>query len=81
MKKLLIAILTSGAGLLLIRYREAVYRFTGKNPWAEKYIGQGGTITLYVILGSITVILSILYLTGTIDVFLEKTVGRLLRFQ
>ena len=67
-------------GLVFIKYRESIYRFTGKNAWAEKYLGQGGTINLYVLFGGAVVILSILYMTGTLGIFAEKTARRLLRF-
>ena len=81
MKKFLIALTGITAGMMLIRYREAVYRFTGKNPWAERVLGQGGTITVLVIIGGVSVILSILYLTGALDILLANTVGKLFKFQ
>lgn len=81
MKKFLISILGIAAGMLLIKYRESVYRMTGKNPWAEKYLGQGGTITLLVIIGGSSVILSILYMTGALDILLANTFGKIFKFQ
>ena len=81
MKKFLIAISGIVAGMMLIRYREAVYRFTGKNPWAEKVLGQGGTITVLIIIGGAAVILSILYLTGALDILISNTIGKLFKFQ
>ena len=81
MKKFLIALTGVTAGMMLIRYRESVYRFTGKNSWAERVLGQGGTITILVIVGCASVVLSILYLTGALDILLANTIGKLFKFQ
>ena len=81
MQKFLTTLLAIIAGLSLIKYREYIYRFSGKIPWAEKYLGQGGTITVITLLGSATVILSILYFTGALDILLSNTIGKLFKFQ
>ena len=81
MKKFIITLIGITGGLALIKYREVVYRTAGKNPWAEKYLGQGGTITLITIIGGLSVILSVLYLTGALDILLANTVGKLFKFQ
>lgn len=61
------------SGLGLIRYRERVQSFTGSFPFAEKYLGQGGTYHFLLLLGIATCILSIMYISGTLDGLIENT--------
>ena len=63
-------------GLALVKYREAVQRFTGDIAFAEKWLGIGGTFRLYLLLGIAIMIASILYVTGTLDGFISGTFGR-----
>lgn len=81
MQKFFTTLLAIMIGLSMIKYRESIYRFSGKLPWAEKYLGQGGTITVITLLGCVTVIISILYFTGALDILLSNTVGKLFKFQ
>ena len=60
-------------GLLIVKYREPIYRFSGKFSFAEKYLGAAGTISFYLLFGSFLVILSIVYGSG----FLENIVFKL----
>lgn len=65
--KLFWAVVLFGLGLGLIVYTVPFKRFTGSVPFAEKHLGPGGTYTLYKILGILVIIVTILWLTGTID--------------
>jgi hypothetical protein len=55
----------------LLKYREQVVSFTGKFAFAEKYLGQGGTYRLMVILAVLVFIWGVASMTGTTDVFLS----------
>lgn len=65
-------------GLFIIRYREMLQRVSGNFNWAEKYLGNGGTYSAYLLIGLAMCFLSIMYVTGTLDGFLESTFGRFL---
>jgi len=64
-------------GFAFIKYREALYRFTGPNAWAERWLGSGGTFNLYILIGSGMVIGAILYLFGVLDSLTQAVFGRL----
>jgi len=64
-------------GLGLVYYRDRVQRFTGSIGFAEKYLGMGGTFHFYLLLGIAFMVISILYITGTLDFLIENTVGRI----
>lgn len=63
-------------GLGLIIYREKVQRVSGDIGFAEKYLGPGGTFQFYLLLGIAMVFISIIYVTGGLDAFIENTIGR-----
>lgn len=79
LKKIIYLLIGLPAGLALIKYRERVYQWTGPIGFAEKYLGNGGTFTLIVIVGSIMVLLSISYFLGAHEYLLSKIVT-LLKF-
>jgi hypothetical protein len=53
-------------GFLLIKYAYPVKQFTGPMSWAEKIFGMGGTSTAIKVIGILMVILSFLWMTGTL---------------
>ncbi len=74
--RILLSILGIISGLLIIKYREPIYRFTGKFGFAEKYFGSGGTLSFYLIFGSFLVILSIVYGSGFLENIISKLFSR-----
>lgn len=58
-------------GFLLVWKVVFVVNLTGANSWGEKIFGPGGTYTFYKMIGSLIIIISILYLFGFTDVFLN----------
>jgi len=70
---ILLGIIGVVIGLLVIKFREPIYRFSGKFGFAEKFFGSGGTLSFYLIFGCLLVILSIVYASG----FLENIVYKL----
>ena len=71
-------LLLFSAGLAIIIYRERLQRFSGSFAFAEKWFGQGGTFQFYLLLGLGFIVFSVLYITGTLDAVIEKTIGRFL---
>jgi hypothetical protein len=55
----------------LIKYRERVVATTGKFKWAEKYLGQGGTYRLMVLVAIAFFLWGVSAVTGTTDVLLS----------
>jgi hypothetical protein len=47
--------------------------FTGLLGFAEKYLGSGGTYTFYLLLGAVSIFLSVLYATGQLQSMLSNT--------
>jgi hypothetical protein len=76
MKRFILSVCISLIGFAIIKYREPIYRFTGKNAWAEKWLLTGGTLNLYIVIGGLCVIGSVLYLFGVLDTLTVKVFGR-----
>jgi len=53
--------------ILLIVYRDKVIHFMGPVAWAERHLGGGGTYTLFVLIGILGFIFSLLYMTNSVD--------------
>lgn len=60
---------------LIIIYRSKIKDFTGSIGFAEKYFGMGGTYTLILLLGVIVFIITLLYVTGTLQSFMRTVFG------
>ncbi len=50
---------------LIIRYREWLVRQIGKNDFAERYLGNGGTYTMWILIAIFIVIIAVVWLVGT----------------
>lgn len=77
LKRIVIGVLGIAAGLLLIKFREKFQRITGQIGFAEKYLGAGGTFTFFLLLGSLAVILAVLYIFGVLDGLVARVFGPL----
>ena len=77
MDKILVLIIGWTLGFLMMKYRYQVKGFTGEIPFAERYLGSGGTTTLIVFIAFIFIIMSLMYALGTLDGFFQKTAGSL----
>lgn len=60
-------VLLVAAGLAMMIYREKIARVIGKNDLAERYLGAGGTYTMWSILGMITIFVGLLILMGKLS--------------
>ena len=56
--------------ILLIIYRVPVKHFIGNIGWAEEHLGSGGTFTLLALIGFFGFFLSLMIMTGTLDLLL-----------
>lgn len=74
-KTFILGLIGIAAGLLIIKFREKLQTWTGNISFAEKYLGPGGTFTLLLLIGAVTVILSILYMTGILQDFVKSAAG------
>lgn len=54
-------------GILFVVFTNPIVDFTGRNSWAENFLGGAGTYTLVKVLGIIIIILSFFYITGTLQ--------------
>jgi len=62
--KILTLVAAFAAGLMIIRYREPIVRFFGKNEWAEKYLGMGGTYTMWILIALLIIVMALVWLVG-----------------
>jgi len=70
MDRVFAAIIGIPLGFVIMIYRYQIKQFTGNIQWAEQYLGSGGTYNLYIIVGLVISIVSLMYALGTIqDVF------------
>lgn len=74
---MILALLVIAAGFLFIIKTDQIGRFTGDIPFAEKYLGTGGTYGFIKLIGLAMILLSIMHLTGGLDLFMNATVGKI----
>jgi hypothetical protein len=63
--KILVLIASIFACILVIKYRLQMVNTFGKAYWAEKYLGSGGSYTMWIIIGILMVFLAAAWLVGT----------------
>lgn len=62
-------------GILVVMYNRDIVRIVGTSGWAEKYLGAGGSYSMWQLIGLLIIVLTILYVTDTLDKVLGSTVG------
>jgi len=75
MDKILFGLIGFPSAFLLIIYRANIKQFSGDIGFAEKWFGSGGTYTLYILLGVFIFIITLMYVTGTLQNILYNTFG------
>ena len=75
MDKFIFALIGIPLSFLLIIYRAKIKDFTGDIGFAEKYLGSGGTYTLFVLLGIILFFVTLMYITGSLQTALQSVFG------
>ena len=66
-ERIFIFIITVLAGLAVMVYTEKVVRLIGKNELAERYLGAGGTYSMWKLIGMITIFVGLLILMGKVN--------------
>ena len=59
--KFLFLVVGIPVGFWLVRYRARIVDSIGKMSWAERYLGDGGTYNVWILIGTAVVAGSILY--------------------
>lgn len=59
--KLLVIIIGPIVGVLMMRYNYQLTQLFGYNSLAERYLGQGGTYSMWKLLGLLTIFLALWY--------------------
>jgi hypothetical protein len=77
MDRLLVVIFGIPIGLCFIIYRFQLKQFTGEIGFAEQYLGSGGTYNLYILIGILVFIGSLMYGTGSLQEIYLGTIGKL----
>ena len=62
--KILVLIAAILLALVLIRYRLQLVRIVGKNYYAEKYLGQGGSYTFWILFAILIIFVALVWLVG-----------------
>lgn len=62
--KILVLLATIGLAILILKYKEKVVRMVGKNEYAERYLGQGGTYTFWVLFAILMIVIATVWLVG-----------------
>lgn len=66
------------AGITILKYRKRVKDLLGNIGWAEKYLGMGGTHTIIVLAGFLTIVFSILYMFDGLGTVMGSLFGWLI---
>lgn len=62
--RIIVLIIGVPLGFWLVRYRTKVVDVVGKMAWAERYLGEGGTYNVWLLIGTLVTAGSILYFFG-----------------
>jgi len=57
-----------GIGFAVVKYSYSIVNLFGHVPWAERYLGGGGSYTLYKIVGIILMVLGMMYMFNLIGI-------------
>lgn len=78
MDKFFLALIGFPLSFLIIIYRQKIKDVVGSVGFAEKYFGMGGTYTLILLIGVGLFVVTLLYVTGTLQSLLKTVFGPLL---
>lgn len=62
--KFIVFVASIGAAILILKYVEPIVRLVGKNDLAEKYLGMGGTYTMWKIIAIIIPVVALVWWLG-----------------
>ncbi|MBU1702824.1 hypothetical protein KJ951_00265 [Patescibacteria group bacterium] len=75
MDRVLVFVFGLPLGILIMVFRFHLKQFTGDIAWAEQYLGSGGTYNLFILIGLVVSILSVMYAFGTLQTIIGGTFG------
>ncbi len=62
--KILVLIASIILGIIIIRYRQQIVQMIGKNSYAERFLGQGGTYTFWILFAILIIFIALVWLVG-----------------
>lgn len=62
--KILVLIATICIAILILKYRQKIVQMVGKNELAERYLGNGGTYTFWILFAILLIIIATIWLVG-----------------
>jgi len=69
--RILVGLIGIPLGFFMLKYRDKVKDWTGNIAWAERYFGTGGTWTALVLIGVLMIVLSFMFMVGSLqEIFL-----------
>lgn len=75
MDRVIVAIFGIPLGFIIMIFRYQIKQYTGNIDWAERSLGAGGTYNLYIIIGLVISIVSLMYALGSIQDVLGGALG------
>lgn len=76
MKYFLTLLAIAGGTMMIIKSSWFVQSF-GRSEWGERYLGSGGTYTLYKLVGLAIIIIAVLAVTGALGEIVIAIFGRM----
>ena len=76
MDRVIVAIIGIPVAFIIMVYRAKLKEFTGEIAFAEKYLGVGGTYNLFILIGMVVFIFSVMYMFGSFQEISAATLGR-----
>ena len=62
--RILVFIIGAPVGFWVVRYKDRIVNMVGKMELAEKYLGDGGTYNMWVVIGMGIILGSFMYMIG-----------------
>lgn len=62
--KIIVLLIAIFVAILIIKFREKLVRLIGKNEWAERYLGSGGTYTFWILFALLIIFIALVWLVG-----------------
>ena len=62
--KIIVFVLSVVLCIAILKYRERIVRMVGKNEFAERYLGPGGSYTFWVLFAILIVVIATIWMVG-----------------
>lgn len=67
--RILVFAISALIGYVILKYTRPIVKIVGYNSFAERWFGQGGTYTMWKLIGVFIILAGFFYLTGTFELF------------